>query len=192
MEMSLTMPPAETSENAHWYALRTTYGREKRAHDLLTERGVKVFRPLITRVKQVRGKRKRVQESRIPNLLFAYGTETDLKTLVYDNVTFPFLRFYCRHIGRGSAQFQEPLIIPDDQMESFRIICEADEHDIILTSGNVRQFAVGDRVRVVEGPFAGITGRVARYRGQQRVAVLIDGLLTLATTYIPNAFLIRI
>ena len=44
-------------------------------------------------------------------------------------------------------------------------------------------------VRIVEGKFAGVTGRVARYHGQQRVAVIIDGLLTIATAYIPSAFL---
>jgi hypothetical protein len=30
---------------------------------------------------------------------------------------------------------------------------------------------------------------VARYQGQQRVGIVIDGLLTMATACIPNAFI---
>ena len=32
----------------HWYALRTTYGREKRAYDYMTANGVTAFYPTIT------------------------------------------------------------------------------------------------------------------------------------------------
>ena len=35
----------------------------------------------------------------------------------------------------------------------------------------------------------GVTGIVARYQGQQRVGIVIDGLLTMATACIPNAFI---
>ena len=37
--------------------------------------------------------------------------------------------------------------------------------------------------------FKGIIGKVARYHGQQRVAIIIEGLLTVASAYVPNAFL---
>jgi transcription antitermination factor NusG len=45
-------------------------------------------------------------------------------------------------------------------------------------------------VRVTDGPFEGIIGRVVRVARQQRVAVEIRGLNALITTaYIPTAFL---
>jgi ribosomal protein L24 len=42
---------------------------------------------------------------------------------------------------------------------------------------------------VIDGKFKGLTGRVARYQGQQRVAIIIDGAFTMATAYLPTAFL---
>ena len=42
---------------------------------------------------------------------------------------------------------------------------------------------------MIDGKFRGVTGIVARYQGQQRVGVVIDGLLTVVTAYIPSAFL---
>ena len=66
----------------HWYALRTTYGREKKAYDFLTANGITAFYPTINVVKIVNGKRKNVTESRLPNIFFAYGTEEQIKSLI--------------------------------------------------------------------------------------------------------------
>ena len=174
-------------EIPHWYALRTTYGREKKAYDYMTAKGITAFYPTTEVVKLIKGKRKIVIESRLPNIFFAYGTEEQLKTFVYDNVNLPFLRFYYRHFHIGNKI--EPLIIPDNQIESLRIICKADADDIIVSTDEVQKFQKGQAVRIVEGKFKGVTGIVARYQGQQRVGIVIDGLLTMATAYIPNAFL---
>ena len=47
-------------------------------------------------------------------------------------------------------------------------------------------------MRVIDGVFKGVIGKVARYHGQQRVAIVIDGLATIASAYVPSAFLEQI
>lgn len=42
----------------HWYALRVTYGREKKAYDYLVGKHVEAYYPTITTIKIVDGKRK--------------------------------------------------------------------------------------------------------------------------------------
>ncbi|MGN0089066.1 MAG: transcription termination/antitermination NusG family protein, partial [Candidatus Limimorpha sp.] len=42
----------------HWYALRVTYGREKKAYDYLVGKNVEAYYPTIKTVKEVDGKRK--------------------------------------------------------------------------------------------------------------------------------------
>lgn len=174
---------------SHWYALRTTYGREKKAYEYLLKQKVEVFYPTITAVKLVDGKKRSVEESRLPNILFAYGTFDEIKSFVYDNVNLPYLRFYYRHFHVGNRAAKEPLIVPDNQIESLKIICNAEAEDILLLPSGVHKFEEGQMVRIVGGDFMGVTGKVARYQGQQRVAVIIDGLMTIATAYIPSAFL---
>ena len=78
----------DTKDTPHWYALRTTYGREKKAYDYLLSKNVVAFYPTLKSVKLVDNKRITVEESRIPNIFFAYGTEEELKAFVYDNVTY--------------------------------------------------------------------------------------------------------
>lgn len=172
-----------------WYALRTTYGREKKAYEYIISNNGTAYYPTINVVKMVNGKRKNVEVSRIPNMFFAYGTKEEIESFVYDNVNLPYLRFYYKRFYDGSKIAKTPLIVPDEQINGLRIICESEAKDIIITPENVHKFKTGQMVRIVNGKFTGVVGRVARYQGQQRVAVVIDGLLTVATAYIPSAFL---
>lgn len=186
-------PKAQKEEDfPHWYALRTTYGREKKACDYMITKGITAFYPTTNVVKLIKGKRKVVTESRLPNIFFAYGTEEQLKTFVYDNVNLPFLRFYYRHEHVGSRAIKTPLIVPKYQMESLKIICEAEASDIIVSLSSVPNFQTGQMVRVVDGAFKGVIGRVKRWQGQQRVGVIIGDMATFATAYVPSAFLEKI
>ena len=185
-----TKPQIQKEEDlSHWYALRTTYGREKKAYDYLTAKGITAFYPTTNVVKLIKGKRKVVTESRLPNIFFAYGTEEQLKSFVYDNVNLPFLRFYYRHVHEGNRIIKTPLIVPDNQMDSLKIICAADADNTIVSLGEVPKFEKGQLVRITDGAFKGVIGRVARWQGQQRVGVVVDDLITFCTAYVPSAFL---
>ena len=176
-------------EDPHWYALRVTYGREKKVYDYLVGKHVEAYYPTIKTVKEIDGKRKTVEESRLPNILFARGTEEEIKSFVYDNVNLPHLRFYYRHVHEGARITKEPLIVPDYQIEGLKIICASEAEDVVIVPQAIRKFQTGQAVRVIDGVFSGVIGKVARYHGQQRVAIFIDGLLTIASAYVPSAFL---
>ena len=178
-----------SKEQQNWYALRTTYGREKKAYDYLVAKGVSAFYPTIQVMKEIRGQRKVVTESRLPNIFFAFGTEEEIKSYVYDNVNLPYLRFYYRHMHEGARITKSPLIVPQKQIEGLKIICESEADDILYVPEEVQKFKEGQMVRVIGGKFKGLTGRVARYQGQQRVAIIVDGGFTMATAYLPTAFL---
>ena len=185
----LTTIMRKPKEVPHWYALRVTYGREKRAYDYLVGKHVEAYYPTIKTVKEVDGKRKTVEESRLPNIFFARGTEEEIQSFVYDNINLPYLRFYYKHTHTGARIMKTPLIVPDNQIKSLQIICEKEGSDTLVLQEEVTKFKQGEKVKIIEGDFAGVTGIVARYHGQQRVGLVIDGLLTAVTTYIPTAFL---
>ena len=178
-----------SSKLPHWYALRTTYGREKKAYDFIVKNGGIAFYPTIKVYKLINEKKRVVTVSRIPNVFFAYGTEEEIQAFVYDNVNLPYLRFYYNYHRDGSIIRKEPLIVPDNQIESLRIICKSEAGDDLVLKDGLIKFNEGQLVRVIDGTFNGVEGRVARYMGQQRVAVIIDGLFAMATAYIPSAFL---
>lgn len=128
-------------------------------------------------------------KGRVFNIFFACGTEDELKTFVYDNVNLPYLRFYYRHTHVGYKIVKVPLVVPDNQIHSLKIICAADSDDIVVSPEEVEKFKSGQKVRITGGKFAGVTGIVARYQSQLRVGIIIEGLLTVCTAYVPSAFL---
>ena len=105
---------------------------------------------------------------------------------------YPHLRFYYRHTHEGARLVKEPLIVPDYQIEGLKIICASEAEDVIIVPSVIQKFQAGQTVRVIDGAFKGVIGKVARYQGQQRVAIIIDGLLTIASAYVPSAFLEKI
>ena len=174
----------------HWYALRTTYGREMKAYEFIVAHGCTAFYPTITVEKVINDKKKLVEASRLPNIFFAYGTEEVIKSFVYDNHNLPFLRFYYKHTHVGARIEKTPLIVPDSQIRSLQIIGDTSKkNDVVILPDEEKKFKTGQKVRVKEGDFKGVEGIVARFQGQQRVGIVIDGLLTATTAYVPNAFL---
>lgn len=179
----------KTKNIPHWYVLRATYGQEKKAYDYLVSKNVKAFYPTVRVIKEIKGRRVQVKESRIPNLFFVFGTEEEIKTYVYDNINLPFLRFYYRYFFINHKTEKTPMIVPNRQMESLIIICASDSDNIVFSSDNIQKFEDGRLVRVKQGPFKGVIGRVAKYKRQQRVGIIIDGVGTMATAYVPSDFL---
>lgn len=177
-----------TNIDLFWYVIRCTYGREKKAYDYLLQKGIDAFYPTITRKKEVNGEKQLIEESRLPNLFFAHSNYETLKEFIYDNVheETKYLRFYYNQHHDGT---KEPLIVPDSQIKSLMLICESNAEDLILEPFTVEKFIKGQRVRVIKGPFSGVEGIVARFMGQQRVGISIEGLFTMATAYIPSSFL---
>lgn len=176
------------STTKHWYAMRTTYGREQKAYDYIVSNGGTAFLPTLFQEKTINGKKTIVEVSRIPNIFFVYGTEDEVKEYAYDNVHLPFLRFYYEQHYEGVKIIKEPLIVPDNQIKSLKILCKAEDIRIVPEE-MVSKFQEGDSVIIVEGEFEGIEGKVARWHGQQRVAIIIEGLCAIATAYIPSAYL---
>lgn len=183
------LPQKYIEETPQWYALRTTYGREKKAYDYMVTEGITAFYPTQNKIKIVKGKRQTITESLIPNIFFAYGTFDQIKSFVYDNINLPFLRFYYCHTHVGSKIVKTPLVVPNYQMNGLKIICDADNANTIISLSPVPKFDKGQLVRIIEGPFQGVIGKVARYQGQQRVAVVVDNLITVVTAYVPSSFL---
>lgn len=171
----------------HWYAMRTTYGREKKAYEYIIGKGTEAFYPTSTIEKKDKdGKMIRQTVSRLPNIFFIHTTEEVAKSYAYDKKDLHYLRFYYNQHHDGT---KEPLIVPDRDIINLRILCQSHEEDILIVPQQVHKFEIGQIVRVTKGPFAGIEGTVARWHGQQRVGITIGGLCVIATTYVPTQFI---
>lgn len=172
-----------------WYVFRASYGREDRASDYIVADGTFVYIAKRHVRKIVNGKQKNVLETLIPNLLFVYTTEEKAEEYVKNTPALSFLTYYYNHFQFDKNRKNPPLTISRKEMENFIIAtCNQSEHLKLVTELQCH-FKGGETVKVIDGMFKGVEGRVARVSGQQRVVLSLSNVGLISTAYIPTAFL---
>ena len=194
-----TFPEAKSSQkgvsveyvpdrNKSWYVFRASYGREDKAREYILQDGEYVYIPKRYAKKSVNGKLKKVLETLIPNLLFVYTTESKAMEYVKDTPDLSYLTFYYNHFEQEGEK-NPPLIVPNHEMENFILAtCTQNEH-LMFVQESQCHYKSGERVRITNGPFKGVEGKVARVCGQQRVVISLSKVGLVSTAYIPTAFL---
>lgn len=74
-------------------------------------------------------------------------------------------------------------------MMNFIKTTSTENEHVRLVSSEQCHYKSGDIVKVINGEFEGVIGKVARIAGQQRVVVEVSGLCLVATAYIPKDFI---
>lgn len=195
-----TIPEAKSSQTGvsvryvpapdkSWYVFRASYGREDKASDYIVEDGTYVYIAKRYARKSVNGKQKKVLETLIPNLLFVYTTEDKAKEYVKDTPSLSYLTHYYNHFELDDDQKNPPLTVSCKEMENFIIAtCNKSEH-LKFVDDEQCHFKGGEIVKIIDGSFKGVEGRVARVSGQQRVIVTLTNVGLVSTAYIPTAFI---
>jgi len=163
----------------NWYAIKVKYQTERKMKGWLDKQSIECFLPFHNVMVERNGRKIRKDKPIVPGLLFIRTEQRTAYALLNEmRTTIIFYR---------NLETQQLLIIPDKQMADFMFLLDFSE--VAVQNANLRQ---GDRVRVIKGIFAGIEGELVRVKGHKRVIVRLEGLFSLATTYIPGAFLERI
>lgn len=177
---------AEIEVNKNWYALKVFYNRVFSVAEVLQKEGVRSYVPTIVKETTVGGRIIRRRQPAVASLMFAYESPTYLKELQarLQNST-PFMLYYNRAERR-------PAPISDHEMNIFMLVTSAGEQSLEYLADDIAQFEKGDRVRVIGGAFEGAEGYIHRIKGDRRLVVRIEGVVAVATSYIPNSFLEKI
>ena len=180
------------TETKQWYVLRVSYGRAEKANELLKAKRIETHLPLHTIYKEVNGKRKKQRIPLLPNFLFAKTTLSVLQSFLKSSPDLSFITFYYDHFNKKPDGKNPPLVVPNESMDNFiKLTSINDEHILLIDEVN-GTYKQGDYVRIIDGPFKGIEGRVTKITGQKRVIVELPGLCSVATAYIPKGFLLQV
>ena len=78
-----------------------------------------------------------------------------------------------------------PVVIPDVQMRSFILVAGSHDEPILYMEAAELNLVKGQKVRITDGVFKGVIGEFVRIRHDRRVVVNIEGVMAVATTFIP-------
>lgn len=145
-----------------WYVLHTKSRFENVVNEGLLKKSKEVFLPKVTVRSKRRDRKMTIRVPLFPGYLFV---KTDLNP--HEHLEIVKTVGAVRLIGNKN----QPVPVPGDTIESLRVMVAGDNP---VATGT--RFKKGDKVIVIYGPFAGVTGMFVRYRGKDRVVVKIEAL----------------
>ena len=151
----------------HWYAARVRYQTEKTIKKFLEAQGIEHYIPM------------QDEKPLIPCLIFI---RTDHEKALSLPIVSGYMISYL--YDPSTKQFR---IVPDKQMEYLMIIQQYIDRMLVLP--HPEKLFGGKKVRVTDGEFAGIEGELYRIQGHKRVVVRLNGLISVATSYVPKEYL---
>jgi transcription elongation factor/antiterminator RfaH len=145
-----------------WYVLHTRSRFEKVVHEGLIKKSHEVFLPQMRMRSRRRDRRVMLDVPLFPGYVF-------IRSNLHPDHHLDILKTVgaVRLIGNKEI----PVPVPDETVDSLKIMVSRQSD--IKTGSRLRK---GDRVMVIQGPFAGVVGTFARYRGVGRVVVHIEAL----------------
>src|SRR5579872_5021380 len=156
-------------EDSDWYALYTRHQHEKTVAGILSGKGFEVFLPLYRALHRWQDRRKLVELPLFPGYVFLQGgLERRLQVVSTPGVIHV--------VGAGG----HPAPIPSLEIDAIRRTLDAD-----LRTEPCPFLRVGDRVRVIAGPLAGIEAILVREKSLHRLVLSVDLLQKSVAVEIP-------
>ncbi len=166
-------PIIDDEHEKRWYVVNTYSGHENRVKENLEKRvesmGIQdsLFRVLVAEEPEIEIKNgKEVEKMRniFPGYVFVEMKMTDEAWYVVRNT--PGVTGFIGSSGGGAKPFP---VSPDEIESILRRMGQSDKKVVV-------DFAVGDTVRILTGPFTGMEGRVSEMNDQTQVASIMTML----------------
>ena len=172
---------SEGTRKMHWYAAYTKINQKLTIKKRLDHLAIENYLAMRDEVRETSFGKKNVRVILIPHLIFIRTDQTTAFSLLNEHgLNVVYLKdLETRHL----------LIVPDKQMRDFMFLLDFSKEMVEVVNENLKK---GDKVRVIKGDFAGIEGELIRVKGHKRVVVRLEGVVSLATAYIPSSFLEKI
>ena len=169
------------NKKINWYVAHTRVNQELWIKKKLDELGIENFLPQEEQVRETPLGRKLIRVLLIHGLIFIHTDKVTSFSLINEcSLNIVYLKDIEGHCS---------LIVPDKQMEDFMFLLDFSPDGIEILNKDLKR---GDRVRVIKGPLQGLVGELVRLRGHKRVVIRLEGVVSIATSYIPGSFLERI
>lgn len=164
-------------ENKEWYAVYVRSRHEKTIYHSLIEKKVETSLPLIKQFRQWSDRKKKVEVPLFRGYVFV---KIDLTK---DKFTVLETQGVVKFIGING----HPSVIDKNQMYWLNAIV-----DLSDTIQHEEEIPLGEKVKVVVGPFRGLEGKVIQRKNRTRLVIVIDAIMQAASVEIDPEYLKRI
>ncbi len=157
----------EPTEQLFWYAVKVYFNQAQALCREFDESGIQYYYQTI-----------------VPSLLFVHCTSQTILGIKQN--------FQGRLFVYYNSDRTRPFAIPENEMTTFILITSADAANLTYLGEDKAEYHVGERVRVIGGPFYGTEGYIKRIKKDRKLIVSIDGVAAIAIAHIPMQFIEKI
>jgi transcription antitermination factor NusG len=149
-------------EDKKWLVVKTKANAEKKVADRLALKGIEVYLPLYTTMKQWSDRKKKVQKPLISSTVFVHVEEKE-RELLWNVVGVSGMLYY---LGKPAVVREEEILILQQMLQEG--IYESVELSPTLIEGQ--------EVEITGGDFKGLRGIVLEEVNAQKVVIALKGL----------------
>lgn len=154
---------AAETDKLPWYALYVHSRAEKKVYEQLVKRGYEAYLPLVVKMKKWSDRMKKVEEPLFKSYLF-----------VRADIRYYFHVLDIPGITRFVSFERQAVVVPENQINAIKKYCND------YTDGDSQpqeiEFHEGQLVRIINGPMAGLIGRLAPIDNKKRLIVHIESV----------------
>lgn len=166
----------DNSDERYWHALYVRSRAEKKVLSQLEDRGFKAYLPLVTQLKNWSDRKKKVEEPLFKSYVFVCSNEKEYIPIL--NV-YGVIKFVCFE--------KKAVVVPENQILAIKKFVSEYEKGEEFKMLNNEELKVGQKVRIINGPLKGLTGRLETIRNKRHLIVYIDVVGQSIPVHIPRA-----
>ena len=166
----------DSHEERFWHALYVRSRSEKKVLLQLEDMGFQAYLPQITVVKQWSDRRKKVEEPLFKSYVFVRSNDKEYISILNVYGVVRFVTFE-----------RKAVVVPENQILAIKKFVSDYEHGEEFKMRNNEDLKVGQKVRIINGPMKGLTGRLEQIQNKRHLIVYIEVVGQFIPVHIPRA-----
>lgn len=161
----------DNTDKAKWYVLTVSFRKETAIQRELTSLGFEAYLPMRYQIRKINGNDIRLFEPAIYGMVFVKGDKDNLINYLHQSQYKKYTHLKSQKLTNGTT---EDIIIKDNDMVSFQRLNNVQGSDLTYYSPEQLHIEKGSKVKIMEGPFEGITGTVQRLPGKRGQYLIVS------------------
>jgi transcription termination/antitermination protein NusG len=166
-------------DERHWLVAYVKMNHEKKTGEMLTRIGIENYIPIQKQYHKWSDRMKEIDHLVISMLVFVHAKRSERNTIL----SLPSVSKFITTPG-GAA----PAVIPDSEMQKFKYMLDYSDECIHISNDH---FNVGEEVKVIKGPLAGMEGVLFMLDNKSNVGIRL-GDIGYASVSMPIGYIEKI
>lgn len=185
-----------SEQESHWFPMRIAYDQDiMKMIKVLGDQRIEYYLPMNDEIVPHHEGHEVTSRPMINDLIFIHTTKAELTHVKHTRTLCRYLRFITFIPHEEIKKQMTPLersaanrivVIPDEEMTNFMKAVDENANHVVLIPYSETFNHIGRKIRILQGPLAGIIGTLRRIKNNKHVHIDCGGIVTVELGYMPR------